>query len=173
MRDGVGVVGDQAFVVDERLPSGVEMALAFGNRGVQNERGRLERIPRARLLQGALGGVGLSVKRKGAAVQHQDIARRVRTRRHAAERFERLAQIDAIVMRLRPVEPYLAKRAVDERLPRCALERAAQREHRHLLATRARLRQAERDLTLDVVAIEAGNQLQLLDFFVVMSRRSV
>ena len=86
------------------------------------------------------------------------------TRRPAPQRFERLAQVHAVVVRLRPIEPHLAERAVDERLAGRALERAAKRQHRHLLVAGARLRQAERDLTLDVVAIEARDHLQLLDF---------
>src|SRR5947208_7155281 len=76
-------------------------------------------------------------------------------------------------MRQRLVDTHMAKLAVDKRLTRCALQRDAQREHRHFLVAGARLRQAERHLTLDVLAIEAGDHLQLLDFFVMTPRRSV
>ena len=63
----------------------------------------------------------------------------------------------------RPFQPHLAQRPVDFRLVRIALERAAQREHRQIPMAGAGVRHADRNLPLHMIAVESGQQLELLD----------
>ena len=62
---------------------------------------------------------------------------------------------------------------VDLRLVRAALERAAQRQHGEIPVAGARLGQADGDLSRDVIAIEAGDHLQLIELLGVAVERAV
>ena len=150
-----GSSGDERAVRDERLPRALEMVLAFGGGGVEEKRRRLDRVALGRLPQRALGQLGLSRLQQRASVQRQDVAGRARRRGGALEGVERFAErIGPPRIAPRDVEPHLAERAVDERLVRRALERAAERQHGEIVVAGARVREADRHLPLDVIAIE-------------------
>ena len=116
----------------ERVPRGVEVVLPLGGgrvvRGTPTDRPGSAR----RLLQHLLGGVELVVAQQRAAVQRQHVARGAGIEATRSSASSALLSAVAIVARLGDVEPDLAERAVDERLVRRALERAAEREDRQL-----------------------------------------
>ena len=118
-----------------------------------------------------LGAVDVAFLQQRAAVERQHFAGRRRARGDALERLARLAQEGAIVAR--PLQPDLAERAVDLRLVRAALERAAQRQDGEIPVAGARLRETDRHLTRDVIAIEAGDHLQLIELLGVSIERAV
>ena len=147
------------------------MALFLGGRGVERERLRIDGEAQRRLLQRMLGAVHVALLQQRAAVEGERLAGRRRARRDALERLARLAQERAIVAR--PFEPDLAERAVDLRLVRAAFECAAQGQHREIPVAGARVREADRHLPRHMIAIEPGDDLQLLELFGVTAERAV
>ena len=163
--------GDQAAVPDQRAARALEMVLLLGGRGVEQERRRLDGEVRRGLQQGVLGAVRVSLLQQRAGIQREDVARRGRAGCHTLQRFARLAQEGAVVAG--PLQPDLTERAVDQRVVRVAFQGGAERQDREVPVAGARMGQADGHVALDVVAIEARQDLQLLQLVAVAAGAGV
>jgi hypothetical protein len=79
------------------------------------------------------------------------------------ESLERFVEGRAIVSRLGIFQPDSSQRLVDDRLIRRPLERRAKGDDGGLRVTGTGLSQPDSDLAFDVVAIQAGNDLKLIE----------
>ncbi len=157
------VVGRQRPVVDERTPGRAEVILAFGRRGVQEKRRRLDRKVHGGLQQCLLGPIELVVPQQCPAEEREGRARGRRPGSDSFERLERFVEGRAIVPRLRILQPDPSQRLVDDGLIRRPLEGCTKGDDGGLRVAGTCLSQPHRDLALDVVAIQTGEDLKLIE----------
>ena len=168
------VVGDERAVVDQRVAGRLEVVLALGGGRVEQERRRIDGEAGGRLLQRALGASRLrhpAAARDRRATSVSLVA--AGPDADALERLERLAERrrDRRALRGRPATPGRARRRPAAGRA-CARARVPSVSTARIGVARARVGQADRDLTLDVVAVEAGEHLQLLEFVGAAARRA-
>ena len=156
----VAILRDDAAIENQRVASGIQMVLPLRGGRIVQERGRLDRIAGRRLLQRVLGRLVLVLLQQRPPVKVNTSLPAFVLDGGTLERLPRLAQERAVVART--LEPDLSQRAIDLRFVRIALERIAEREHREIPVPGARVREADGDLTFDVIPIEPRQQLQLL-----------
>ena len=116
------------------------------------------------LQQYLLGSIELVVPQQCPAEERESRARGRRPGSDSFERLERFVEGRAIVSRLRILQPDSSQRLVDDGLIRRPLEGCAKRDDGGLRVAGTCLRQAHRDLPLDVVAIQTGEDLKLIEF---------
>ncbi len=140
------------------------MVLALCRGGVIEIRRRIDRKARRGLLQDLFGAVELTVAQQRAAKQGEGRAGCCRIGTNAFERLERFVERRAIVARFGILEPDAPERLVHEGLVWRALQGGPERDHSRLSVPGPGLGQPYSDLTLDVIAVESRDDLQLVEF---------
>ena len=119
----VGILAGERRVVEQRLPRHREVTAALGGVGQVVEGERVDRQLLGGLLQHALGGLVVGGEQERAAEEHVGLAAVV-LGDGLFERFERLAQVDAVGRGLRRLEPDAPERDVGVAVIRMPFGRA-------------------------------------------------
>jgi hypothetical protein len=157
------IVADQGVVGNERRSSRLVVFQLFGDIGELGKGRRFDRETLRCLLQDLFGGFELVVVQQRPAVQRLHVARRSRRRGRAGERLQSLLDgVGTVVTGFGDIEPHPPEGAVQDRLVRCALDGAAERQHRQFKVSGPCVRQTDGHAPLET-AVECSEHVQLFD----------